>query len=164
MHDPHPLRDAIPKIALYAQSLRLWAMELVVWWVGLFGDRAAKLKARREVADLARMTRLLLLIAIGARLHFPAPTRAIARPFGSPRGCRYRWRRTRLTRMLTRGVKLRTLSDIRRVLDALDAYAMQGAARAPKRLVEGALVMCGVVAEVCAAVCARAETLAPDTS
>ncbi len=83
MHPRHPLHDVIPKIALYARSLRLWAMELVVWWVGIFGDRAAKLNVRREIRDLARMTRILLLLAVAARLRFPARKRDIRRPFGA---------------------------------------------------------------------------------
>jgi len=164
MHPRHPLHDVIPKIALYARSLRLWAMELVVWWVGIFGDRAAKLNVRREIRDLARMTRILLLLAVAARLRFPARKRDIRRPFGAPRGCRYRWRRIRFARALTRGVRLKTLADIRDVLDHLDAHAARCFARAPKTFVGAALVTHGVVDDVRAPMCAAFGTLAPDTS
>lgn len=164
MHARHPLHDVIPKIAFYVQSLRLWAMELVVWRVGIFGDRAATLNVRREVRDLARMTRMVLLLSIGARMRFPARKREIMRPFGSPRGCRYRWRRIRFLRAMTRGVRLKTLADIREVLDHLDAYAARCLARAPKAFVCAALVMHGVVQDVFASMCEGANTLAPDTA
>jgi hypothetical protein len=159
-----PLRDAIERIAFYVQSLRLWALELLAWWAETCGERSARIDFQRGLRALRRATRAVLLIAVVARMHIPMRKQiGASRPFGSPNGVRYRRRRIRFTRMITRGVRLKTLKDIRAALDGFDAIVARLFARVPRQIIDGALVMCGAPREPCAFAVRRAPDAA-DTS
>jgi hypothetical protein len=160
-----PLRDAIGKIAFYVQSLRLWALELLAWWAETCGARSARIDFQRGLRRLRRATRLVFLIAVVARLNIPVHARTEApRPFGSPQGFRYRCRRIRFVRMITRRIRLKTLADIRAALEAFDALVACALARVPKRIIDGALVMRGLRRATCAFACIRLSPEAADTS
>jgi hypothetical protein len=160
-----PLRDAIQKIAFYVQSLRLWALELLDWWAAFCGERSARLDVQRGMRDLRSATRMALLISVVARMHIPMRRQTgVMRPFGSPHGFRYRWRRIRFLRLISRGVRLKTLAQIRAALDDFDAVVARALARVPTRIVDGALVMCGVSRAACAFTEACVSPDAADTS
>ena len=160
---PQP-RDLIEKIALFVQGLQLWALELAALWVELFGGRRGRIDLRRRLRDLRRHTRLVFMIAVAARMRVLRGAPATTRPRSFRRGACYQLRRTRWLRMVTRGIRLDTLEDIRAALDSFDALVARAFARLPKRFLAGALVMCGSVDDAVPAFTADARIGAPDTS
>lgn len=158
-------RDTIEKIALFVRSLGLWTLELVALWVKLFGDRNGRIDLRRRLRALRRDTRLVFMIAVAARLRFNDGPIARTFPFRTPRGVRYRRRRPRWARLITRGIKLDSLADIRAALDDFDAHVARAFARLPKRFLAGRLVNARVDGLVRAPLCAvGAPAEAHDTS
>lgn len=161
-----PLKHLAEKIATAVQSLRLLAVQLLAWWAEATGDRGARLHLQRELRLLRRHTRLVLCLGVAARMRFPERARETPRPFGSPGRYRYRHYRVRLARVLTRGLRLRTLDDMRAALDAYDATVARLLARVPKAFVGAGLVMrrLGVIAD--ASICQLFDCAAdaPDTS
>lgn len=132
--------DTIRKVALFVQSLQLWALELVALWVELVGGRNGRIDLRRRLRRLRRDTRIALMIAVVARMRMRKGPIVTTRPRSCRRGARYQLRRTRWLRMITRGIRLDTLADIRAALDDFEAHVAHAFARLPKRLLAGALV------------------------
>lgn len=170
MHIANPLRSKLSLFRAAAENLRLWVLTLLAWVVERFGDRDGRLVLQAEIREARRHTRELLLLAACAQMafHVPPPPGArglrTTRPFGARAGLRYRRRRFNALKLATRGVRLRTLADLRRVLERFDAVVARVIARMPKRITGGALVLVGVVG-ACVRDCATDSVIdAYDTS
>ncbi len=135
-----PLRQHIAKYRAAAQSLRLWVMEVFAWWVAMFGDRNARLEVQRETIEARAQVRDLVFVMMVSRMTFQRREHGWMRPPSARRGFRYAWRSIRPRRIYTRGLELRSLKDIRRVLDDIDAVVTRLIARVPKSAATGALV------------------------
>ena len=135
-----PLRQHIARYQNLARSLRLWVMDLLAWWVMTFGDRAARIALQHDVIEARRQTRDLVFMAMVARMTFQKRKRGRMRPPSARAGFRYAVRALRVQRIYTRGLKLRTLKDIRRVLDDFERAVARAIARVPKRVATGRLV------------------------
>ena len=165
MHLLRPHRDTIEKIALFVRSLRLWTLELVALWVELFGGRAGRIDLRRRLRELRGDVRRAFFIAVVARMRLLRGATGTVRPRSAPPGARYRRRRTRFIRMVTRGVRLKSLADIRAALDDFETQAARAFARMPKRFLFGVLVAMNVDLFLRAPLCAVSATAdAHDTS
>lgn len=156
--------DLIRNILVFVQSLRLWTLELVALWVELFGGREGRIDLRRQLRDLRRQTRMVFFVAAVSRLRILVDRPGTLRPRSAPPGTRYQRRRTRLIRMVTRKLRLKSLADIRAALDDFDALVARAFACMPKRLLFGVIVMGvdGVVSAPLRIVSAHAD--AHDTS
>lgn len=163
------IRRSLPHIArtirLVVQSLRLWTLELVALWVEMFGGREGRIVLQRRLRLLRRDTRRVFFIAAVSRLRMREGGGETLRPRSAPPGARYQRRRTRLIRVVTRRLRLKTLADIRAALDAFEAHVARAFAGIPKRFLFGVLVMRNVDAYPRAALCAAsANAVAHDTS
>ncbi|KAF0186584.1 MAG: hypothetical protein IV086_09490 [Hyphomonadaceae bacterium] len=135
-----PLQHRIAKLTATARTLRLWVVELIAWWVMTFGDRAARIALQGDVIAARRETRDLVFMAMVARMRFQKRKAQWMRPPSARAGFRYRFRSWRVQRIYTRGLKLRTLKDIRRVLDDFERVVTRAIARVPKHVATGGLV------------------------
>lgn len=133
--------DLIKNILVFVRSLQLWTLELVALWVELFGGRNGRIDLRRRLRELRRQTRAVFFIAAVSRLKIRTDGAGTRRPRSAPRGARYQRRRTRLIRLVTRKLRLKTLADIRAALDAFDALVDRVFACIPERFLYGVIVM-----------------------
>lgn len=138
-----PLRHKLSAIRAAAESLRLWVLGALAWATAWFGDRETRIEVRGCLRDARRRARELFFLAVTAQMAFHAPEgrRRTLRPFGAPAGCRYRARRFDALKLTTRGLRLKTLADIRRALDHFDATVARLLARMPKRIRHGGFVL-----------------------
>ncbi|KAF0186576.1 MAG: hypothetical protein FD160_230 [Caulobacteraceae bacterium] len=140
-----PLRIHIAKYRKAAQDLRLWVLEVLAWWLEIVGTvfdvRHARLLLQGCIRDARRDARDLIFLAMIARMDVRRPVSRTSRPPSVRRGFRYRLRRFRPARIFTRGIALRTLADIRAVLDDFDGVVERALRRLPKTRIAGAVVI-----------------------
>jgi hypothetical protein len=144
-----PLRKSIQKFKAHVRSLRLWVLELYAWWVASFGSQEDRIGLRRDIRDARREVRELLFLTMVSRMSFQRRARRWMRPPSARSGFRYAHRRLNLIRLYTRGVRLKTLRDIRDVLNDFDRIVTRAIARVPKGVCTGRLRI------VAAAMCVR---------
>ncbi|KAF0187368.1 MAG: hypothetical protein IV086_05530 [Hyphomonadaceae bacterium] len=154
-----PLQHHIAKLTAAARALRLWVVELLAWWVMTFGDRAARIALQHDIIEARRQTRDLVFMAMVARMTFQKRRQGWMRPPSARAGFRYACRTLRVQRIYTRGLKLTTLRDIRRVLDNFERIVERAVARVPKHVSTGGLV---AVAPPAAALGFNAPAHAPE--
>ena len=159
-----PLRQHIAKYRALAQSLRLWVMEVFAWWVTMFGDRAARLDVQRATIEARAQTRDLIFLMMVSQMTFRRRERAWMRPPSVQRGFRYAWRSVRPLRLYTRGLNLKSLKDIRRVLDDIERIVARLIARVPRTISTGRLVITWSVSVLAGVRLSAADVDAPDTS
>jgi hypothetical protein len=164
MHLQSPLRSQIPIFRKAAQELRLWVLAVLAWWAAAFGGRGARIELRRALRTARAEARDLVFLAAMARIAVRRPAPQTMRPPSAARGFRYRFRRFRPVRIVTRAVVLDTLADIRAALDAFDATVTRALARLPRRWIAGAVVAVAPPALCVAHACGRLATEAADTS
>lgn len=103
----------------YAQSLRLWALQFVVWLATWTGYRSLRLHAQSEIRYLRREVRDILIARATLEILEDLPKQgkagpAHARPAQRSLRC--------FRRFVLRGIRLRTFHDAQHALDHLDAY------------------------------------------
>ncbi len=135
-----PLQHQIARITAAARALRLWVVELLAWWVMTFGDRTARIALQHDIIDARRETRELVFMAMIARMRFQKRKAQWMRPPSARAGFRYRFRSLRVLHIYTRGLRLKTLKDIRAVLDDFERIVKRAVARVPKHVSTGGLV------------------------
>ncbi|KAF0180099.1 MAG: hypothetical protein FD124_992 [Alphaproteobacteria bacterium] len=135
-----PLQHHIAKLTTAARRLRLWVVELLAWWVMTSGDRNARIALQHDIIEARRQTRDLVFMAMVARMTFQKRTMRWMRPPSARAGFRYAARTLRVQRIYTRGLRLRTLKDIRAVLDDFERIVERAIARVPRQVITGALV------------------------
>ncbi|TPW08591.1 MAG: hypothetical protein FD124_333 [Alphaproteobacteria bacterium] len=101
----------------------------------------ARLLLQGCIRDARRDARDLIFLAMIARMDVRRPVSRTSRPPSVRRGFRYRLRRFRPARIFTRGIALRTLADIRAVLDDFDGVVERALRRLPKTRIAGAVVI-----------------------
>ncbi len=135
-----PLQHHIARITAAARALRLWVVDLIAWWVMTFGDRNARIALQHDIIEARREARELVFMAMVARMRFQKRKSRWMRPPSARAGFRYVCRTMRVQRIYTRGLKLKTLKDIRRVLDDFERIVRRAIARVPKQVSTGGLV------------------------
>ncbi len=164
MHIHRPLQHHIAKLTAAARALRLWVVELIAWWVLTFGDRASRIALQHDIIAARRETRELVFMAMVARMRFQKRKRAWMRPPSARAGFRYRFRALRAQRIYTRGLRLKSLKDIRRVLGDFDRIVLRAIARVPKQVATGGLVTVAPPADGFSLVAPALATESADTS
>ena len=135
-------RDFSREIADALANLRLWFLS-VVEWIAEFAPlpRDARLWLQRQLIYTRRELRVMFAAAIVSRM------RIVERPYRRshrrkmPRGFRWAHRCAPAVRFFTRGIRLRTLKDMRRAIDDFDAIVTRAFKRLPRDLRGGVLVM-----------------------
>jgi hypothetical protein len=132
MQTVSPLRRRLPEFRKAAHDLKVWVLELCAWVVAFVGGRDARLWVQRQTLIARHRTRELIFLAMVAQLSFRSQA---PRPGGrAPTGCdvRIREKYFRPVALYTRGIRLRTLGDIRRALAHFDAVVRRALKRLPK--------------------------------
>lgn len=125
-HDHAALLDLLTRLA---QALRLWTITLVGWLAEATGLRGVRVAWRSELRALRRETRELSCLRVGLAV-------AMGVCVGRWRGRPPRWRRDvtwggrrRLQRFVLGRIRLRTLDDLRAVLDDVETHVARACAR-----------------------------------
>ncbi len=153
----------LPDIAFLdraTHSLRLWVLDVLAMLADLMGGgfRAAVRAATRDAcADVK-----LLVVGYAVQHRLAAAPLASERRHGAPRGFRYA-RARRGLRAFTRGVRVKTLDDVRRVLGDLETAVARMVARFARARVRRRLVAVASGAARVASACVRSPC-ADDTS
>ena len=153
-----------------AQSLRLWLLEIAVWLVEAIGFREGRIALNKHRIEARREVRQLIFLMMCQRMRFRKTDRRRRwqRPPSTPRGFRYALRRIDMVRLYTRGIALKTFTQMRRVLDHLERIVERAIARVPKSASTGQLAIIwsgGAPAAVPASnACVDGGVDAPDTS
>jgi len=170
MQIANPLRPYAADIDAFAQSLKLWVIELALWVVALTGSREGRIELRKWLEQTRREIRELICLRACQRLL----SRTIARQ-GAPssvlhfrldRRCGFRLakRRVRHIRFLTRGVELRTLSQMQRALAHIDRVVRGVLKRMPRSFASHMLIAVAPLAQTCFSCALACAPDAADTS
>jgi hypothetical protein len=155
----NPLQQHSARIEAFAQSLKLWVLELAHWLVMMMKSRAGRIQLQHLLIEARQDIRVLIALQMGLRLRIH-PGKRLSTGHGqcaaSP-GFRTQIRRGRRLRLFTRGIALRSLGDMQRVLSDLDGVVTRALGRLPKRLTRTSIVMVAAVAETL-----RSITRAPE--
>ncbi len=159
-----PLRNSIETFKAHVRSLRLWVLELYAWWVLSFGDRAERIGLRGDIREARREVREVLFLTMISRMTFQKSARKWMRPPSARSGFRYAHRKLNLIRLYTRGIRLKSLRDIRDVLSKFDRIVERAIVRVPKAICTGRLIITRSVGAPADVALPTAAVGAPDTS
>ena len=130
------------QIAETVRDLRWWFIEFVAWIAAYMPMPAGVRKYMRDEIHRARRDiRLTIALAMIAGMAVPVTQRWTSRPRGPAPGFRMQRRRMNIMKIYARGIRLRTIADMRRVLENFDAVVARAKKRLPKRMKIAALVM-----------------------
>jgi len=171
MQIANPLRPYADDIDAFARSLKLWVLELALWVVALTGSREGRIELRKWLAQTRREIRELICLRVVQRLLVRVSERKCAKVSESDRksafttiGCTRKRRHVRHIRFLARGVRLRTLRDMQRVLAHIDRIVMHILKRMPRSFATHMLIAVAPPASACCAVGPAPAPDAADTS
>jgi hypothetical protein len=136
MHIINPLHQHSERIDAFARSLRLWVLELAVLLVMMMKSRAGKIQLQHLIIEARQDMRVLIALRMVQRMRIhPGRRSATWHVYraAAPPGFRLQTRRGRRLRLFTRGIALKTIRDMQRVLKNLDAVVTRALARLPKR-------------------------------
>jgi hypothetical protein len=135
-------RDFSREIADALANLRLWFLS-VVEWVAEFAPlpRDARLWLQRQLVYTRREIRVMLAAAVVSRMRIVERPHRRSHRRKMPAGFRWAHRCAPAVRFFTRGIKLRTLKDMRRAIENFDALVTRAFNRLPRDLRGGVLVM-----------------------
>ena len=137
--------ETAAQISALQTDLRLWVLTLVAWLARHVPSRWMRLLLQQSIRDARKDMRLLIFAKVLMRLrHRQVDHRhQVAQPaaISAPPGFRLRRRRTKTLKLVTRGIRLRTLKDMRHVIDNFDAVVTRAFKRLPRDLRGGVLVM-----------------------
>jgi hypothetical protein len=139
----NPLHQHRAKIDAFAQSLKLWVLELAHWLVMMMDSRRGRIQLQHLFIEARQDIRVLVALHMGLRLRIHTGRR-FSTGHGqraAPPGFRVQTRRGRRLRLFTRGIALKSLRDMQRVLADLDGVVTRALARLPKRLTRTSLVV-----------------------
>jgi len=135
MHLLNLLRPYLAEIDTYAQSLKLWVLEICAWFATLMDSRVGRIEMQKMVIQMRADLRALIFLKMVARLRFlqsREPAAVQGRAPSAPRGFRMVRRALPAMKVLTRGIRLKTLADFRRVLEDMDHVVERALARRPR--------------------------------
>lgn len=143
MHIPkNPVRNHIADIRTWIESLRLWILGAIACVAERTGSRELRLWVQQETRAARRWAKGLLFLMAFARIEIPQHRKGGGKPMRAPTGFRYQRRRNNALRHFLRGVKLRTLGEIKAALDDIDALAARVARRVRWRARWAGFVLC----------------------
>jgi hypothetical protein len=134
MHFLNPLHPHTASIEAFAQSLRLWLLELAAWLVMLVKCREGRIQLQHLLIEARQDIRVLIALKMGLRLRIHTGRRLAirhGRP-SAPPGFAVRMRRTRRLRLFTRRIALKCVRDMQRVMADLDGVVTRALARLPR--------------------------------
>ncbi|MBT9446806.1 MAG: hypothetical protein IV086_13980 [Hyphomonadaceae bacterium] len=145
----NPLHPHRASIEAFAQSLRLWVLELAVWLVALTDSRAGRIQLQHLIIEARQDIRVLIALKMGLRLRVHTGRR-LATGHGycsAPPGFAVQTRTGRRLRLFTRAIVLKNLRDMQRALADLDGVVTRALARLPVRITRTSIVMAAAVRE-----------------
>jgi hypothetical protein len=148
----NPLHPHRASIEAFAQSLRLWVLELAAWLVMLMKSRDGRIQLQHLLIEARQDIRVLIALKMGLRLRIHTGRRlATGHGYCSvPCGFRVQTRTGRRLRLFTRGIALRSIRDMQRVLADLDGAVGRAVARLPNSMTRMSIVIAAcLVKEVC---------------
>mgnify|MGYP000921062308 CR=1 FL=1 len=154
-----PLRHRRSAYAAAARDLHLWLLQIMAWLMARVpAPRFLKLDFQRDLRKARREIRMLIFLSMCSRMTFRVDRQRITiRPHGI---VGYKRRRLRLLHAYTRGIRLRTVRDMRDALRDFDRTVLRALARFPKKgAVQGAVV---TVTAVMIALCTNAPAPAAE--
>ena len=157
----NPLRPHRARIEAFAQSLKLWLLELALWLVALTDSRAGRIQLQHLIIEARQDIRVLIALNMGLRLRIHTGRRLATGhgQHGAPRGFAVQTRNGRRLRLFTRGIALRSIRDMQHALANLDAITTRALARLPYRLTRTSIVMVAPMADAL-----RSITPAPESA
>lgn len=165
MHRPaNPARNHIADIRTWIESLKLWILGAIACVADRTGSRELRLWVQRETRAARRCAKGLIFLMAFAQIDAPRRHKPNGRPLRAPRGFRSQRRRNNALRHFLRGVKLRTLGDIKAALDTIDAVAARVARRVRWRARYAGFVLCFAPRVSVVPLCADHCVEAADTS
>jgi hypothetical protein len=169
MHVLNPLKQHSERIDAFARSLRLWVLELAVLLVALMKCRGAKIQLQHLLIEARQDMRVLIALKMVQRMRIHPGRRSATRHVycAAPPGFRLQPGRGRRLRLFTRGIALKTIADMKRVIADLDRVVTRALQRLPKRSRASRLVLrsVGDLVRVCLREDDADEVVrAPDTS
>ncbi len=102
----------------YAQSLRLWVVEFMIWLAAVTQWRDLRLLVRSDLRFLRREVRDVLVARMAVVCHKDRPHHGRGKAHWQESSST----RRRFRRYVLRGVVLRTFADAKRVLDELEIH------------------------------------------
>jgi hypothetical protein len=139
----NPLQKHSARIDAFAQSLKLWLLELAVWLVALTDSRAGRIQLQHLVIEARQDIRVLIALKMGLRLRIHTGRRCVNRhgQYSAPPGFAVQMRSGARLRLFTRRIALKNMRDMRRVMDNLDAVVTRALARLPRHTTRTSIVI-----------------------
>jgi len=134
--------DFTAQVAEALAALRLWVLQILAW-VAEYAPlpRDARLWMQGQLRRVRSDIRLLIAAAVISRMRKVKRRRVQMHKRKLPRGFRWAARRSPAIGCITRGIRLRTLADMRRVLDEFDKVVDRALANLPRIRRSGILVL-----------------------
>jgi hypothetical protein len=167
MHIINPLHQHSERIDAFARSLRLWVLELAVLLVTMMKSRTGKIQLQHLVIEARQDMRVLIALRMVQRMRIHPGRRSATRHVhrAPPPGFRLQTGRGRRLRLFTRGIALKTIADMKRVIADLERVVTRALRRLPKRSRPGRLILRSDLAHVTVSTTNADEVVrAPDTS
>jgi len=160
--------ETAAQISALQTDLRLWVLTLVAWLARHVPSRWMRLLLRHSIRDARKDVRLLIFAKMLMRLrhrHVDHRHRA-GQPaaISAPPGFRLRRRTTKTLRLCTRGIALRSLRDVRKVIESIDRVVTRALRRLPMTILTHQLVAVAIPACVFASCAVAPAAEAADTS
>jgi hypothetical protein len=134
MHILNPLHPHRASIEAFAQSLKLWLLELAAWLVALLDSRDGRIQLQHLIIETRQDIRVLIALKMGLRLRIHTRRRFASRHgyASAPPGFAVQMRTGARLRLFTRSIALKNIRDMQRVMDNLDAVVTRALARLPR--------------------------------
>jgi hypothetical protein len=162
----NPLQQHRASIEAFAQSLKLWVLELAAWLVMLMNSRAGRIQLQHLIIEARQDVRVLIALQMGLRLRVHTGRRC-ATGYGyasAPPGFAVQARTGRRLRLFTRAIALKSFRDLQRVLVDLDSVVTRALARLPNRLTRTSIVMVAAMADALRSITPAPAPEGADTS
>ncbi|KAF0184632.1 MAG: hypothetical protein FD124_1923 [Alphaproteobacteria bacterium] len=162
----NPLHHHRASIEAFAQSLKLWLLELALWLVALTESRTGRIQLQHLIIEARQDIRVLIALKMGLRLRIHTGRR-LASGHGyrsAPPGFAVQTRTGRRLRLFTRSIALKNLRDMQRALTDLDGVVTRALARLPVRITRTSIVMVVAVTDQLGVTALAPATEGADTS
>jgi hypothetical protein len=155
-------------ISALQTDLRLWVLTLVAWLARHVPSRWMRLLLQQSIRDARQDLKLLVFAKVLMRLRRRQvdPRHQVAQPaaISAPPGFHLRRRRTKTLKLVTRGIRLRTLGDVRNAIENIDDVVTRALRRLPMTILTHQLVPVRIPACVIASCAFAPAAEAADTS
>ncbi|MBL8558620.1 MAG: hypothetical protein JNM47_07865 [Hyphomonadaceae bacterium] len=149
-------------------DLRLWVLTLVCWLAERVPQRWLRLLLQQCIRDVRQDVKLLIFAKtlMRVRRRESASLHPFAQPaaISAPPGFELRRRTTKTLKLVTRGIRLRTLRDIRHVIERIDSVVTRVLRRLPMTVLTHKLVAVRIPGCVFASCTPAPAAEAADTS